>query len=191
MTVVHNGLAPSPVLDPAPAGGRGPFILAMASDLPHKNAAVVLEGYRLYRQSTESPLPLVLCGLQGAAPEGVSYVKGLTRTQLFGYYRDAAVFVFLSRTEGFGYPPLEAMQQGTGVICSDIPVLRETTGGNAMFVDPLDAQALKAALLRYLSSDFDDSRKVMREQARQVVARYSWDRAADGVVSVLKQWVGV
>lgn len=186
MTIIYNGLDAPPPPSPAPIR-LAPFILAMCSDLPHKNAATILDGYRLYRHIVKDALPLVVCGLQGDPPPGVAFVKGLSRAELFAYYRDASVFVFMSRTEGFGYPPLEAMQQGTLTICADLPVLRETTQGNAVFVDPLKPQALAQALEQCLSPAWDAERAAMVQRAPSVVGAYAWARTADGVMSVFKQ----
>ena len=42
---------------------------------------------------------------------------------------------------------VEAICAGVPVICSDLPVLREVSGGHATFVDPTDVDALAGALL--------------------------------------------
>ena len=57
-------------------------------------------------------------------------------------YVGADLFVFPSRHEGFGIPVLEAMAQGTPVVCSDIPVFREVGGDAARFVPVDDVAAL-------------------------------------------------
>lgn len=43
-----------------------------------------------------------------------------------------------STLEGYGYPPLEAIACGVPAVVSDIPVLLETTGGNALTADADD-----------------------------------------------------
>ena len=127
--VVHNGLplAPQHLVQPT----RPPFIFAMASAYPHKNARVLLDGYQCYRALSEHPLDLVVCGIDDPGLPGVQALKGISAEALHGHYRAASLFVFLSLVEGFGFPPLEAMQHGTPVLCSDLPVLRETVCGNA------------------------------------------------------------
>lgn len=45
-------------------------------------------------------------------------------------------FLFPSTYEGFGIPPLEALACGAAIVVSDIPVLRETYGDAAIYVDP-------------------------------------------------------
>jgi glycosyltransferase involved in cell wall biosynthesis len=68
-----------------------------------------------------------------------------------GLFRHAAAFCLASREETFGRCVVEAMACGTVCILNDIPVLREVTDGNALFVDFRDteatAKALRVALL--------------------------------------------
>ena len=60
--------------------------------------------------------------------------------ELTAVIRGAFCLAQPSTAEGYGYPPLEAMACGIPTIVSNIPVLRETTGGNALFADPLVPQ---------------------------------------------------
>ena len=48
-------------------------------------------------------------------------------------YQMADCFVFPSLYEGFGIPPLEAMQMGTVVISSDAPAMKEVLGDGAYY----------------------------------------------------------
>jgi len=68
-------------------------------------------------------------------------------------YRGAIALLQPSTAEGFGYPPLEAMACGTPAVVSDIPVLRETTGGAARTCPPEDAGAWAAAMRAMLNSE--------------------------------------
>lgn len=66
--------------------------------------------------------------------------------ELWALYAGAAVFAFPSRHEGFGLPVLEAMTQGTPVVCSDLAVLREVAGDAALRVAPGDVDAWTDAI---------------------------------------------
>src|SRR6266540_2268577 len=72
---------------------------------------------------------------------------------LAALYRLAAVFVFPSLYEGFGFPPLEAMAAGTPVVASNLSSLPEVLGDAALLVDPYDANALADAIRRVLVDD--------------------------------------
>lgn len=182
--VVYNGLPPVPPKVARPE--RAPFIFAMTSSYPHKNAEAIIAGYQRYRALVDHPLDLVVCGLDDPGLPGVSALKGVGADVLHGHYQAAELFVFLSLAEGFGFPPLEAMQHGTPVLCSDLPVLRETTRGNAFFVSPTDADAVGAAIGRALSEEQAEQRRALRQRAQDVVASYSWQQCARGVLNQLK-----
>ena len=57
-------------------------------------------------------------------------------SQLLKFYQQAKLNVLPSSAEGFGFSYLEAGSQSCPSVLSDIPVLKEIAGGNALFADP-------------------------------------------------------
>lgn len=176
--VVHNGV---PVCAPGDAPVEGPYIFAVSSSLPHKNAACLIEAYQKYRMLAKEPLPLVLCGVAQPKVDGIHAVRGLSDAEIHGCYAHARLFVFLSRIEGFGFPPLEAMVHGTEVLCSDIPALREVTHGAASYAPTDEPQAVCTKLLEILDRPAAD-----RDQISKMVKEFSWENCAKGVLAVLQ-----
>ncbi len=80
----------------------------------------------------------------------VILMNPVSETELIRYYSLAKVFVFPSLYEGFGYPPLEAMQNGTPVITSNIPCLKEICGEAALFFNPYDEKNIAQILYKVL-----------------------------------------
>ncbi|WP_456847160.1 glycosyltransferase family 4 protein [Cellulomonas sp. P5_C6] len=66
--------------------------------------------------------------------------------ELAWLYKNSGLFVYISLDEGFGLPPVEALAFGCAVLAADIPVMRENLGTSAAYVDPLDVDAIAAAL---------------------------------------------
>lgn len=94
----------------------------------------------------------------------------------------APVFVFPSRDEGFGLPPLEAMALGTPVVVSTAAALPEVCGEAAVQVPPDDAEGLARALRRLLG---DPAERARRREAGQERARaFRWDDVAAHLVEV-------
>jgi glycosyltransferase involved in cell wall biosynthesis len=90
--------------------------------------------------------------------------------------RRASVFVFPSRYEGFGLPPLEAMRLGVPTIVSTAGSLPEVCGDGAIALDPDDAQGLATTLLRLVRSA--SQRAALSEAGRRQAAGFTWERCA-------------
>jgi glycosyltransferase involved in cell wall biosynthesis len=81
----------------------------------------------------------LLSGLPAHDRRLVTFTGYVPDSHLAYLYKNAAVFVFPSLNEGFGYPPLEALQCGTAAVVSRSGALPEILEDAAVFVDdPLD-----------------------------------------------------
>ncbi|HET7217208.1 MAG TPA: glycosyltransferase family 1 protein [Vicinamibacterales bacterium] len=100
-------------------------------------------------------------------------------------YSRASVFAFLSEYEGFGMTPLEALSAGVPSVVLDTEVAREIYGQAAIFVGRGDIAAT-AGHLRRLLTDRAAAQPVL-ERAPDVLARYSWDTAADRTLAHLER----
>lgn len=109
----------------------------------------------------------------------------LPHEQLREHYSRASVFVFLSEYEGFGLTPLEALAAGIPIVVLDTPIAREIYGDAAEYVGVGDIDGTASAIERFL-----ESRSAARQhlsRAPSVLARYSWDRAADDTLHHLER----
>ncbi len=159
------------------------YLLYVGSFVPHKNVPALLRAYRLV---PDAP-PLVLCGrnpetiaptierlgLQGR----VHTVPGVGDDALPALYTGATAFVFPSRYEGFGLPPMEAMACGTPTVVSDAGSLPEVTNGAALTFPVDDEQALAARLREVLGSA--GRRAELARAGRARAAEFSWDACAE------------
>ncbi len=82
-------------------------------------------------------------------------------------------------------PVLEAMAAGIPVACSDIPPLREVGGEAALYFDPLDEDAIAAALDRVVEDAELRSRLAIEEPNR--ARGFTWERAAERTLAALIQ----
>jgi glycosyltransferase involved in cell wall biosynthesis len=105
-------------------------------------------------------------------------------------YREAAVFVFLSRYEGFGFTPLEAMARGAVPIVLDTPIAREIYGDAAWRVP--DRPDLVASVAEAIATLMDDAavRQRYADAADPVLARYQWPETAAAVLASLEEAAG-
>jgi glycosyltransferase involved in cell wall biosynthesis len=150
------------------SGIRRPFVLSLGNLHPRKNVARLIRAFVAARADPAGPLAeheLVIAGgtwwrdgeerrLVESAPAGSVRMLGRVPDAL----RDALLarataVAYLSLFEGFGLPPIEAMAAGTPVLVSTAAALPETCGDGAAYVDPLDVDAIAAALVDLCADD--------------------------------------
>ena len=170
--------------------GPGGFWLSVGSLEPRKNHRRLLEAYA----RSGSRLPLVLAGGKGwlmddftgtGHPAGVTLTGYVSDSELEWLYRNCFGFVYPSLFEGFGMPVLEALALGAPVICSNTTSLPEVAGEAALLVDPLDAGAIAAAMVRLASGEI--GREVLRTAGLRQARRFSWEASARKLLGVYEE----
>ena len=168
---------------------RGGYVLAVGNLAPYKNLRTLLAATTL-----ERPLAAEVVLVGGSSskvfrdaglelPTGVRLTGYVTDAQLRALYESAACFVFPSRYEGFGLPPLEAMACGCPVIASSAASIPEVCGDAALAFDCDDPRALRSQLDRLLGDP--DLRARLADTGRLRAASYTWERAARGVLDAI------
>jgi glycosyltransferase involved in cell wall biosynthesis len=172
------------------------YILYVGTLEPRKNLVRLIEAYgaALARYGETFP-PLVLVGGKGWFYEDIfrSVERlGLEQRVIFtGFVDDddmpalfngALIFVYPSLYEGFGMPVLEAMACGVPVIASNASSLPEVVGEAGIMVDPMDTDALAAALVALVEDA--DRRDALRAAGLMKATDFSWERAARETLTV-------
>jgi glycosyltransferase involved in cell wall biosynthesis len=175
-------------------GAKDEYVLFVGTLEPRKGLDDLLAVWR----SIASPKPrLVLCGGSGwgtnlsvtnlAGEEGIELTGFVDRERLRELYRRAMLFVYPSRFEGFGIPPLEAMACGTAVIATRTGAIPEFAGDAALLVNPGDREALREALVRALGSR--SLRQELAANGAERATHYRWDRSAQLMTELLAEAV--
>ncbi len=99
-------------------------------------------------------------------------------------YSGAAAFVFASKYEGFGLPPLEAMASGVPVLVSDRASLPEVVGDAAWLIDPERPEDTARRLEEVLEDS--DARSVLVRRGIERAARFTWDACARATLEVYR-----
>jgi len=185
-------------------GIDGDYILAVGAIQPRKNLGRLVAAYaRLRGAKPEVKLPkLVLAGkCAWLYDETLRAIKELelsasvivtgyvTESDLPALYSGALCFVYPSYFEGFGLPPLEAMQCGVPVIVGDKTSLPEVVGNAGMLVDPFDVDALAAAIEKVLSDS--DLRAQLSVQGLARAKLFNWQETARQTLAVYRKAAGV
>lgn len=104
---------------------------------------------------------------------GVSLLGELSSRAVAAWLRRAAIFTLPARYEPFGLSALDAARAGCALVLGDIPSLRESWDGAALFVPPDDPEAIAGAITRLIASP--EERASFSRLARQRAGRFSYE----------------
>lgn len=179
-----------------PPGVR--YVLSLATLEIRKNLDQVVNAFvQLLVQDPSSDMHLVLAGMSGwkldkldqaldaagGSRDRIILTGFVDDADLSALYSDALCFVYLSRYEGFGLPPLEAMACGTPVICSNASSLPEVVGDAGVVLDADDVDGVVEAIQRIAASA--SYRDMLASKGLEHAALFSWDRSAGIVLDAL------
>jgi glycosyltransferase involved in cell wall biosynthesis len=176
--------------------GAERYVLTLATIEPRKDHPTLVEAFA----ALDGPLAdvrLVLVGPDGWGAEALAAALAdspvADRVTRLGWVDDAAradllagasVLAYPSRYEGFGLPPLEAMDAGVPVVATAVGAVPEVVDDAAVLVPPGDAAALAEALRDVL---LDEGRaEDLRRRGHDRVRAFDWDRTVDGLVALYR-----
>ena len=195
--VVHHGftpLRPAPSLAEPTVDSAQPYLLYVGSRAEYKNFTLLLNAFALSRLATGYRLMVV--GGGPFSPEEQAKISSLgvagqvtliakaDEATLAQAYRGAALFVYPSLYEGFGFPPLEAMSLGCSVLVYRTSSLPEVCGDAAFYFDHADAEDLSRALVSTLQDA--SGRAGKRQLGEQQVRRFDWNQTAAQTLDIYR-----
>lgn len=170
-------------------GGNEYFVYAGAIH-PRKNLMGLLKAFSIFKKRQQSNMKLVLTGRLAwkyeSFTDNLKAYKYRNDVLLMGYVAEdelagiigaAYGMVYPSLFEGFGVPPLEAMQCDVPVITSAGTAMQEICKEAALYADPNDHTDI-AEKMMLLYKD-ERLRKHLVEKGRTVVKEYSWEKTAN------------
>ncbi|MBN9177785.1 MAG: glycosyltransferase family 4 protein [Microbacterium sp.] len=133
------------------AGQHKPYFLAIGTVEPRKNLTRLAEAFRISGLSGDFDLKIIGRAGWASAPPGVEILGAISDQLMSDYLRGATALVVPSLYEGFGMPGVDALDQGVPVLCSDIPVFRETASEAAGWFTPTDVESISHCLRDFVS----------------------------------------
>jgi glycosyltransferase involved in cell wall biosynthesis len=180
-----------------------PFLLYAGNIRPHKNVPRLVEAFAVVRdQLSNHPvyknLRLIIIGdtisqypsvrqavIKSRAEAVVRFLGFVPFDTLRCFYESAAAFVFVSRYEGFGLPPLEAMACGTPVVTSNVSSLPEVVGDSAVQVNPENVFEIARGIKEVLVDE--ELRATLIRCGREQARRFSWERTAREILEIYRE----
>lgn len=147
----------------------------LRADFPH--LTLVLAGPRM------SDAEQVTQAVQAHAVENaVTRLGYVPQSDLPLLYAGARAFVYASKLEGFGIPPVEALACGTPVVAAPNPPMPNVLGDAACWSKDDSPDALAHAMRRVLTDDA--LAQTLRGKGIERTRQFTWERAARATLQI-------
>ena len=171
---------------------RGKTFLMVGTIEVRKNHITALRAFKkIVEQNPQEDAQLLIIGRLGWLVEEfvemisndsqlqskVLWLQDASDFELHWAYQNSTALIAASFTEGFGLPLVEAAQFGLPIICSDIPIFREVTDGNAVYFQPQDDESLKKVLLDW------DNLKQTADSSK--IRLYTWKECSQEILDIV------
>ena len=180
--------------------GGDDYFIFVGTLHPRKNIVRLMQAFELFKEKTNARMKLVLAGKEMYRTDEMHTVKNglkhrddiiftgrLDDDALKQLLASAFCLTFLPYFEGFGIPPIEAMQCNVPVIASNNTSIPEVVGDAALLANPYDANEIAGNMIRIWQDDQLRSTLIERGGIRKTV--FTWERTAqllwDSITKVL------
>lgn len=176
------------------------YFLSLSTLEPRKNIDHLIRSFIEFIKKYElNDLYLVLVGTKGwmfdkifeesenagDLKDRIIFTGRVPDLDLASIYSHAHSFYYMSLYEGFGLPPLEAMQCGVATVTSNSSSLPEVVGEGGITLDPTDVTGLVAAMKDlYFNHEL---RECYRQKALNQAKNFSWEICAKKHLEIYKQ----
>ena len=89
-------------------------------------------------------------------------------------------FVYLSKSEGFGIPIIEAQALGKRCLVSSSSSCKEIAGPHSITVDPFKSSEIEEGIVRFIDKCLEDKNNLyQKNNIKDYSRKYSWDIMAN------------
>jgi glycosyltransferase involved in cell wall biosynthesis len=179
-------------------GIRSPYILFAGETSRRKNLIRLLHAYHILKtqdklgnrkllivgkRTIDTPRVIEAANRLNLSPD-VVFTGYIADDDLPFLYNGSDIFVFPSLYEGFGIPPLEAMQCGTPVAASCLNAIREVVGEGALLFDPNDERDIADKVDQIINNKINV--KELLRKGKNQAQKFSWKKAAVQTLAVFE-----
>ncbi|KUJ57285.1 glycosyltransferase family 4 protein [Chryseobacterium aquaticum] len=176
------------------------YFLSVGTLEPRKNVDHVIRTFlKVIKENDINDLGLVLVGAKGWNYDKIfsEYENALEfkdkiiitgrvpDEDLASLYSHAHSFYYLSLYEGFGLPPLEAMQCGVATVTSNTSSLPEVVGDAGIMLQPNDVESLCETMLNLYKNE--ELRSFYAQRGLERSKMFSWEKSANEHIEIYKK----
>lgn len=167
--------------------GINNYLLYVSRLEPRKNQLALLEAYldlKLYsankqlvfvgKKSISIPqMETLLESLDGPIRKQIHFLEDISNADLRSLYQAADLFIYPSKAEGFGIPPLEAAALNVPTICSNSTAMADFDFFGSNHISP-EKNSIQKAIKTHFSNPVQDNYNI----SEIIRSKYSWEKAA-------------
>ena len=123
----------------------------------------------------------------GSSARSIEFRSGIPNRELARLYREAAIVLFPTKYEGFGFPILEAALNGARILSSTADALREVAQEmDICFLDPDDKTAWVKAIRETVELPLPTAETPEISQNMEAAKKYRWAETAKATITMLE-----
>lgn len=202
MTLVYHGFNADD-FRPAKSGEQPPipepYFYFVGRMEYKKNIIRMLQAFKSFKEQTNLPYKFILAGRPangwseiqkvynelGPVKDDVKFLDYIPQDEAANWLRHSRALVFATLFEGFGVPALEAFASSVPVITSNTTSMPEVVGDAAISVDPTSVDAIADAMKSIAQNE--KLRQELIAKGFERMKQFSWDRAAEETLAVLRE----
>ncbi len=104
------------------------------------------------------------------------HLQNVSDEELVHFYNKALALLFVSYSEGFGLPLVEAMNCGCPSIIANCSSLPEISGGSSILVEPASVESIRDGMMKII--DDPELRSTLSEKSLLRAKTFSWHTTA-------------
>ncbi len=194
--VVYNApeLNEEPEIDLLRFNIKSNYFLFLGTLEPRKNPMQMIKGFHGFLNKYNSEMKLVCAGKKGwlyndvmeyiqehNMEDKVIFTGYVNEQEKYWLIKKAVGFIFLSKYEGFGIPPLEALALGTPVLLNDIPVFHELFENDAIYVNANNVTEVAEGMNKLLA--------IEKTRTYGCLEKFSWEKSGEKFVDIIKNFI--
>lgn len=182
------------------------FLCAMGAEDPRKNTSSLIKAFISASHFQELKVGLKIFGFQDIkaflqsenldlevlSRFNITLFPFLTEEEKYSLIGSSIGFIYLSTSEGFGIPILEAQALGKRCLVSSTSSCKEIAGPYSITVDPINNTEIEDGIVKLINRCLEDKNNVdQKNKIKQYAEKYSWKKMANETLSFyfkVKQW---
>lgn len=150
------------------------YLLFVNANRENKNFDIVIRCFSRIRQVLPDIYMIVTGAKKRKQEANIIYLDYVSNSDIEHLYQKAWALIYPSFTEGFGYPPIEAMKYSTPVVSSNVCSMVEVLEASAVFFSPFYENEL-CNKLEYLKANYQNYKELSQRQYLKISQRQKKD----------------